>query len=483
MKFRRKEAALCIVATVGIGLAVLTSRAEIHNTDGIPSGALFKDPAGFVSTVSTRNKIDQTNAFFQDLGTNGRSCATCHQISDGMSITPSHIQKRFQETDGLDPLFRANDGSDCDHDIDVSTVAGRRRAYSQLLSRGLIRVALAVPPGADFDVVGVRNPYGCSETATLSMYRRPLPSTNLEFLSTVMWDGRESIPPSTRKIDFGTAAGDLQADLEHQSVSATNGHAQGIVPLSVSQQQEIVAFEMSLFTAQAIDQKAGSLNWGGATGGPSALIGQRFYIGINDPLGLNPMGTPFTPAVFNLYDVFSKSSVRDKDKDNENGDQEVDRRASISRGQALFNSRTISITGVGGLNDALAVPSISGTCGTCHDSFNVGNHSITAPLNIGVSDHNSPLNLDYLPMITLRNRTSGATVQTTDPGRAMITGKWEDISKMKGPILRGLAGRAPYFHNGSAETLENVVEFYDQRFLMGLTHREKADLVAFLEAL
>ena len=75
------------------------------------------------------------------------------------------------------------------------------------------------------------------------------------------------------------------------------------------------------------------------------------------------------------------------------------------------------------------------------------------------------------------------TVTTTDPGRAMVTGKWSDIGKFKGPILRALAARAPYFHNGSAATLEDAVDFYDTRFNIGLTEREKADLVAFLNAL
>jgi cytochrome c peroxidase len=65
----------------------------------------------------------------------------------------------------------------------------------------------------------------------------------------------------------------------------------------------------------------------------------------------------------------------------------------------------------------------------------------------------------------------------------MITGRCADIGKAKGPILRGLAARAPYFHNGSAATLEDVVEFYDRRFGIGFTARQKADLVAFLNAL
>ena len=74
-------------------------------------------------------------------------------------------------------------------------------------------------------------------------------------------------------------------------------------------------------------------------------------------------------------------------------------------------------------------------------------------------------------------------MRTTDPGRALITGKWADVGKFKGPILRALAARAPYFHNGSAATLQDVVQFYDTRFSIGLTAQEKADLVAFLQAL
>jgi cytochrome c peroxidase len=74
-------------------------------------------------------------------------------------------------------------------------------------------------------------------------------------------------------------------------------------------------------------------------------------------------------------------------------------------------------------------------------------------------------------------------VQTTDPGLAMLTGKWADIGKFKGPNLRGLAGRAPYFHNGSAATLRDVLDFYDQRFDIGMTEQQKQDLVAFLSAL
>ena len=73
-------------------------------------------------------------------------------------------------------------------------------------------------------------------------------------------------------------------------------------------------------------------------------------------------------------------------------------------------------------------------------------------------------------------------VQTTDPGRALVSGLWKDVGRFKGPILHGLAAR-PYFHNGLAAQLEDVVNFYDGRFNIGFTAQQKLDLVAFLRTL
>ena len=442
----------------------------------LPNLLPFPNPTGLLETFSTTGKMDLTGPFFQSLGANGRSCATCHQASDAWSVSAAHVAERFEHTQGLDPIFRPNDGSNCDHSIDISTLHGRRQAYSLLTSRGLIRVALPVPDGAEFEVVSVNNPYGCNETSVLSMYRRPLPSTNLRFLSTLMWDGRESsIQTGTQSITFATNPADLLSDLKHQSVDATTGHAQATTPPTPEQQQQIVAFEMALSTGQALDFVAGPLNGGGAGGGPVALVTQPFFIGINDPLGLNPFKTPFNPTIFTLFtEAWAQTASLPRQI----------RRHSILRGQTLFNSRTINITGVGGLNDATGLPLIKGTCGTCHDSPNVGNHSISAPLNIGVGDLTTSLDVSYLPVITLRHKADlTQVISTTDPGRALVTGKWADIGKLKGPILRGLAARAPYFHNGSAASLKEVIEFYDVRFAIGLTDGEKADLVAFLSAL
>ena len=182
------------------------------------------------------------------------------------------MKTRFDSTHGLDPVFRTVDGSNCDYNIDTSNEGRRRKAYSLLLEHGLIRIPLAVPSGAEFRVVSVANPYGCGDTATLSMYRRPLPTTNLNFQSTLMWDGRESSAQTgTKKITFPVNPGDpsslslLLFNLRHRAVDATTTHAQGAVPTG-AQLDDIVTFEMQLLTAQAADQKAGSLTASGAAG-------------------------------------------------------------------------------------------------------------------------------------------------------------------------------------------------------------------------
>ncbi|HEX3764270.1 MAG TPA: hypothetical protein VHW23_36500, partial [Kofleriaceae bacterium] len=66
---------------------------------------------------------------------------------------------------------------------------------------------------------------------------------------------------------------------------------------------------------------------------------------------------------------------------------------------------------------------------------------------------------------------------------AMIDGKWSHIGRFKGPMLRDLAPRAPYFHNGFAKDLDAVVDFYNDRFHLKLSKQDHSDLVAFLRVL
>jgi hypothetical protein len=590
------------------------------------SGALATDPmsnpTGTHRTIVSGSSaaVDTSNPFFQNLGTNGRTCNSCHQASAGWTITPPQIQAVFDATQGTDPLFRLNDGAN-NPNAPVGTLAERSAAYSLLRTKGLIRVGMALPATREFDVVSVSDPYGVQNvnSTTLSFYRRPLPSANLKFLSAVMWDGREATGATMRD------------RLKVQANDATRGHAQGAVDLTDTQRSQIADFQLAMTVAQETDSIIkigdGASSTGrlgpmlsndsaanGGMSGPLQLWRENFFIGINDPLGGNPQNIPFNKNAFNVYDGFINVAaggfvgyyeLRDRksgkcmdvsaqgtadgtlvqqwgcnSQDNQKwritnegsglysicgkqsnkcldtmgrakgGDMAIwsyntswnqrwtlvadgqggwlfknassgfvigvsggstsdgahavtwdqngatdqmwtnvnssdERRAAIRRGQTIFNTKSINIQGVRGVNDVVQGDinaTLVGTCTTCHDSPNAGNHSVALPLDLGVAS--SSQNGDSsLPMFTVRNRTTGEQFQVTDLGRAMVTGQWKHLATFKGPILRALSSRAPYFHNGVAKTLADVVNFYDTRFHLGLQNQDKADLQAFLESL
>ncbi|MGZ3405749.1 MAG: c-type cytochrome, partial [Polyangia bacterium] len=284
--------------------------------------------------------------------------------------------------------------------------------------------------------------------STLRMYRRPLPSANSSFLTTVMWDGRE---PS----------------LSHQALDATFGHAQSTTGLP-NGPNAIVAFETGTYVGQSAVGAAPTFKLDNAGGLGSSdylftTVAPAFTPGMNDPFGAS-----FTSTVFTIYKAWEPG-----------GNPPLSAAAAIGRGEAIFNSRTFTVSGVNGL------PTLTATCGTCHNTPNVGNHSSPLAIDIGVTAPNPPvLDVSLLPTYTFRrNGAPHDTITVTDPGRGLISGLFDDLGKTKGPVLRGLAARAPYFHNGSAPDLGAVIDFYNARFGLGLSAAERSDLIAFLGAL
>ena len=409
-----------------------------HN-GGLPSGIPVLNSFGFSTTVSTapHGRIDLDNPFFQDLGTNDRRCVSCHLPTAGWSVTPEQLQiafvltrgGQFDDGLGIGAIFRPNDGTNSPN-ADVSTYKARRSAYSMLLTRGTIRVGLPMPQGAEFDLVAVDDPYGFASAAELSMFRRPLPSTNLTLLPAaaagpnVMWDGR-------------VTGATVNAALADQSNGATMGHAQRQTPLPQDVREQIVGLETSLFTAQQHTNRMGTLTAEGAKGGADAVSKQTLVA-----------------SRFNLFDSWAAST-------------NAQRRAAF-RGQELFNTR-------------IRVGTTAGTCRACHSAENSGTNANGAFFNVGTADveRRSP----DQPLYTFKNKTTLEEMSTTDPGRALITGKWSDMKRFKTPSLRGLAARAPYFHGGSAKTLLDVVKLYEEELNFVFTEEEEKDLVAFMSAL
>jgi cytochrome c peroxidase len=512
----------CINLAVLVSTAYVTCAVAAEGRESEPPAfnlEPFHDATGAVATFNSNGRTNPKGAFFQPLGINGRTCATCHAVDQAMSISPPQIKERFAQTHGKDPLFAAVDGANCE-DGKASDPA----AHSLLLSHGLIRIPMPVPVTAQFTVSVIHDPYGCAlvpdpKTGQLvvSQYRRPLPTTNLRYLSTMMFDGRES-PATSPLNNVATFATNLNADLTHQAQSAISTHFQANTQPTAEQLADIVSFEMGLTTAQVYDRAAGRLDRFGALGGPLNLFNVPYYPGVNDVLGADPKGIAFDKNSMTLFSAWANASYRDED----NGDRDAEEgpngrgrgsefereaaRRDIAAGETLFNTAPMTISAVRGLNDnaALGNPaSFQGNCTTCHDAPNVGDHSLPLPLDIGTghtplpgfeSDpniHNAIAQLDEpnLPVFLISGCPNpfgagqAASFYTTDLGKGLVTGLCSDLNRVKGPILRGLAARAPYFHNGAAASLLQAVNFYNQRFAMNLTEVQKRQLVAFLNSL
>jgi hypothetical protein len=447
---RGAEAALMSIRRIALMTAALVTAAcsadrdeevTASSSDALSSRSALSpmiNLAGFAQTATPTGTIDTTNPFFQSLGTNGRTCNSCHEAETGWTITPERLQLRFLVTGGKDPIFLALDGSDSPASAPAN-LSEKWEASKNLLTRGTIRVGLPKSrptPTWDIDVEIVADPRNTNSltptNGQISFFRRPLPTTNLRFLAAVNWDGRNT-PDQTN----------MRPGLLAQANGATTGHAQG-APLSDATRAQIVDFETSLTTAQVRGWDAGALEVGGAVGGPDALLTQTFAI--NETSGRQ---------VFSLYDAWSVDPSSDRQK--------------IANGQRIFNERTFG-------------PNNERTCSGCHGAANVGGGARFAFFDVGISDaarwnHDVPL---Y--RVTQRSNPSNV-IETTDPGRAMITGQFADVNKFKVPGLRGLAARAPYFHDGSARSLDDVVRHYDEHFGIGLDGDDRNDLVAFLESL
>src|SRR5215510_2120220 len=77
---------------------VVAAHATEHNH--LPNNVPVFDHAGVTTTVSAKGSIDLNNEFFQDLGTNGRRCVSCHVPTAGWSIIPAQLRLVFEVTRG-----------------------------------------------------------------------------------------------------------------------------------------------------------------------------------------------------------------------------------------------------------------------------------------------------------------------------------------------------------------------------------------------
>jgi hypothetical protein len=447
--------------------------------------------------------------FFVPLGANGRACVSCHQPQDGMSIALASIRERWRVTNGRDPLFAMVDGADCPH-----LPPGDPASHSLLLGRGLIRVAMPWPPRdaqgkviePQFSLEVVRDPTGCnthpdyglkSATPQVSVYRRPRPVANTKYTThqgfgVTPFIGKSGMPtardPETgRFVSMNLMADARVPTLALQAADAARGHLERSEPLTDAQLRGILDLESRLYVAQVAHRSAGALDEpGGPTGlGPLSLVrGEAGVLGNNTARWVIPMEDKW------------KALPR-------SGDAAADARAaareSIQRGHDIYMFRTFWIRDSMHLNNVGLGNPTKRTCATCHGMHMTGMDTANGWMDIGTTNlpwaREEPLNpwnprQERMPLfkVTCRDDVNphpflGRVIYTQDPGRALVTGQCNDVGAIVMQQLRGLAARPPYFSNGVAADLREVVDLYDRRYNIGYTEQEKVDLIHFMEAL
>jgi mono/diheme cytochrome c family protein len=388
----------------------------------IPPSKEYDNASGQLRLLNTSGEVETKNhAFFTALGSNGRACVTCHQPSNAMSLSLDLIRDRWANTKGRDPLFAAVDGSNC-----PDLPQDKQESHSLLLERGLIRIALPWPPKsrADFRIEVVRDPTGCNKNpASISVYRRPRATANLQHIA---------LPAGDTLMADGR-----ERTLQSQATSAALTHEQASTAPTRGQLQQIEDFERQLFVAQQWDILGGLL---GEPAGPPLLGADNLASGV---AGVVPGAN--LAASFNSWRNLSTSNLAVRQRTF---------RESVLRGVDLFAAH----------------------CADCHQP------GINRAIDIGTTNLPTAKESPELPLFRITCET-GRTLLTQDPGRALVTGKCADVGAIVMQQLRALTARAPYFANGSAKDLTELVDFFDRRFKIGLTEKEKQDLVNFLSIL
>jgi hypothetical protein len=475
----------------------------------LPEYVTYGDPSGQLGIFNAAGPMEtKGHPFFEPIGKNGRACVTCHQPADGMSVSVASIRERWATTKGKDPIFAAIDGKNC-----PNLPQDDPASHSLLLKRGVFRIFLPWPPKAadgtpidpEFTIEVVRDPTGCntdpvyglnSKNPLISIYRRPRVVANMKYVTHQKFGvnafvGKTGMPasrdPDTGKpVSMNLMSDARQPTLKTQAVEAAVTHLQFDGRISDAQIQRISAFESQIYSAQVQRNGAGSLV---EADGPPAFGPRNLAKGSEGVLGNNT-----TRYVFPMGEAW-----KDGPGLKPQPASEAEMRTSIRRGHDVFFFRTFWIKDSMHLNTVGLGNPTKRTCGTCHGMHMTGMDTANGWMDIGTTNlpwaKETPRNpwtneRPELPLFKITCKAGvpphpylGRTFYTQDPGRAIISGKCNDVGTIVMQQFRGLAARAPYFSNGSAANLRELIDFYDRRYNIQYSEQEKQDLEHFLTSL
>jgi cytochrome c peroxidase len=414
---------LCLLALAG-AVAVVPPRAgfgqDSHQTDG---SKLNCDNTPCDAVARGRFAFHDRN--LKQLGGNGRACADCHMPSEGFQLSPAAAQARFlalqseltHNPNADDPLFRPVDADD--FRVNGETASD----FSNLVENGLIRVTMPLPANIKLIDPVTGQP---SDETSVDLWRAVMPVLNVAITGP---DNVAPIWPPTPRVsimgidpDGPNRQGGYQHDarfatLQQQARGALFAHAQVNAEPPEGMLDDLAAFQETLFSSSGVE-----------------VLGQVIRAG----------AMPFP------------------DPDPELDDLE-------QHGKVVFNRACAQCHG-GALHPSTSTPDTTLPSTATPPRFLVRYHNIqtACPRSTVASDGFAPCpqrlaRNERTYRITLANG-SFQFITTSDPGRMLLTGQPADNGMMDVTQLRGISKSAPYFHNNSAATLEEVLDHYDAFF-------------------
>jgi cytochrome c peroxidase len=350
----------------------------------------------------------------QGLGANGRACADCHMLTDNFQLSPENAEARFQllqqwrqtNPNADDPLFRPIDADDFRTNGDNAT------DFSNLRENGLIRITFPLP--ANMKLVDPET--GALTAETFVDVWRMVPTVN-----DVKLTGPDDANPWFRGPNN---TGGYQLDgrvgtLQDQAEGALINHAQVQVAPPQRILDDLTAFQSVVFT---------------------------------------------NPRIRMLSDAISAGETSLPDPDPPLDDLE-------QQGKAVFERACTQCHGAPSQSNAQPpVGRFHDIASQCPRPIDTRPTSVVIPARFAFAP--CPPRLERNARIYEITLANGTKVRRTssDPGRALLTGfvggpgPQDDWNKFDMPGLRGISRTAPYFHNNSAATLEEVVDHYTEFF-------------------
>jgi cytochrome c peroxidase len=406
------------VAALAVGARMAISAEGVAETklncQSTPCDAVARGRAAF----NDRN--------LRDLGGNGRACADCHVPSESFQLSPAVARSRFEalvakraiNKNADDPLFRPVDADDFRQHGDAAN------DYSNLIENGLVRVTLPLPANVrliDPASCPTLDPIACQPTneTSVDLWRAVMPVNNVAITGSdnmlPIWPPAPRVPIMGIDPNGPNRQGGYQHDarfgtLQEQARGALLAHAQVSVDPPIGMLDDLAAFQRTLFSSPTIAVLADAIE-SGATSFP---------------------------------------------------DPDPDLTELEQRGKAVFNRACATCHG-GVLHPSGSTPDFG-----IPRPIRMRYHNIETACPRRATDGFSPCpprlqRNARLYRITLVNG-SYQFATTSDPGRLLLTGQPADLGVMDVTQLRGISRTAPYFHNNSAATLEEVLDHYDAFF-------------------